>query len=257
MPPRSRSSQRNRPRNTPGASTIATSGGEAAQTPVAAPPAPVAPAQPNPTPTAGSADASSLSRREQRLLQQQRERERLAAGRRRQLLIWSGGGAALVVGIVVLIVALVRLNTHPTLPETYQPASGVNDHVAPGTSIQYKYEPPSSGEHYPSPANWGDYPQGLATGTWVHNLEHGGIVVLYRCPSDCSALQQQLAALYNQIPVESKFQERKLVITPYPTLDQPVRVQAWGWTMPLQSVDTSLIDAFYNEHVDKGPEQIP
>lgn len=44
---------------------------------------------------------------------------------------------------------------------------------------------------------------------------------------------------------------------PYANLDHLFRVQAWGWTMPLDSVDTASINAFYQEHVNKGPEQIP
>ncbi len=142
------------------------------------------------------------------------------------------------------------------LNETYQAPTAGGIHVAQGSAISYAYNPPSSGPHYPSPTNWGFYKQAVPAGTWVHNLEHGGIVVLYQCSGTCTDVQAQLQTLYSQLPTESQFQERKVVITPYPNLDHRLRIQAWGWTMPLDTVDTQAIDAFYNEHVDKGPEQV-
>ena len=173
---------------------------------------------------------------------------------------WVAAGIVLVFAVVLLAVIVARsvpFGPSVTSNETQQPPTAAGIHVAEGSTIQYQYTPPSSGPHYPSPANWGVYPQELAPGTWVHNLEHGGIVVLYRCPTACTDLQTQLQTLYSQLPQEQQFQERKVIITPYANLDHLLRVQAWGWTMPLDSVDSTAIDAFYQKHVDKGPEQIP
>jgi hypothetical protein len=191
--------------------------------------------------------------------QQQRQRGRVGqrpANRGR----WAaaGGGVLLVVLIAAVLFSRNGLSSPGVkLNETQEPPSAAGIHVAEGSVIHYDINPPSSGPHYPTPASWGVYPQALATGTWVHNLEHGGIVVLYQCPTTCAALQAQMQDLFTQTATESQFQERKLVTTPYPGLDHLIRVQAWGWTMPLDSVDTAAINAFYHEHVDKGPEQIP
>ncbi len=68
-------------------------------------------------------------------------------------------------------------------PGYVQPDMG-NGHVAPGTPITFTYCPPASGRHYnasgqgpiqPRPYGPDDTvrPQG-----WVHNLEHGALVVL-------------------------------------------------------------------------------
>ena len=59
------------------------------------------------------------------------------------------------------------------------------------------------------------------------------------------------------MPYDGQFNEKKVIITPYANLDHLVRLQAWGWTLPLDTVDTAAIDAFYHEHVNKGPEVIP
>jgi len=162
----------------------------------------------------------------------------------------------------VLIAAVLITRSVQTKPavlkgEVQQTPSASGIHVAAGTTIHYDYNPPSSGPHYPTPASWGVYPTALAPGAWVHNLEHGGIVVLYQCPSTCTNVQAQMQSLYTQMPFDGQFNEKKVIITPYANLDHPVRVQAWGWTMPLDTVDTAAINAFYHEHVNKGPEVIP
>lgn len=173
---------------------------------------------------------------------------------------WAAAGVILILAVLIAAVFITRtVQAKPAVlqGEVQQTPSAAGIHVAEGTAIHYDYTPPSSGPHYPSPASWGVYPTALAPGTWVHNLEHGGIVVLYQCPSTCTALQAQLQALYRQMPFDGQFNEKKVIITPYANLDHLVRVQAWGWTMPLASVDTAAIDAFYHEHVNKGPEVIP
>jgi hypothetical protein len=200
------------------------------------------------------APAVSPQRRQE---QRQRGRAPQRASSRSKV---AAAAAALLLAVVVVVALIVRnMQSSPgvKLNETRQPPTAGGIHVAEGTTIHYDYNPPSSGPHYPSPASWGVYPQPLAPGTWVHNLEHGGIVVLYQCPSSCAALQAQLQALYTQMPFDGQFQEKKAIITPFSNLDHLLRVQAWGWTMPLDTVDTAAIDAFYREHVNKGPEVIP
>ncbi len=208
-------------------------------------------------PAAGVNAGTTMSRADQR-----RQEEELARARRKsaswgRFALIGSGIVVLVVGVVLLIVVLAQQGQPAALAEVYQAPSGYNQHLPVGTVIPYAYNPPSSGPHYPSPADWGNYPQGVATSTWVHNLEHGGIVLLYQCPTTCAGLQQQLDRIYNQIPNDAKFSERKIVVTPYANLDHLIRLQAWGWTAPLDKVDSKAINAFYQEHVDKGPEQIP
>jgi len=67
------------------------------------------------------------------------------------------------------------------------------EHINPGqTHIAYNSNPPTSGPHYPNPANCGIYDQSLPDEELVHNLEHGGIVIEYNCPDACPDLVQQL-----------------------------------------------------------------
>lgn len=128
------------------------------------------------------------------------------------------------------------------------------DHVPVGTQIKYRAQPPASGPHYPAPASAGVYP-GLAPGFWVHSLEHGYIVLLYRPPVS-QALLAQFQEMVRDFPV-SKFGNVKLVIAPYEDMSHPFAVLAWDWRMWMDSFDRNTALQFYRQHVDHGREDIP
>lgn len=132
-------------------------------------------------------------------------------------------------------------------------------HVAEGSFVQYQHNPPSSGSHYPAPTNWGVYNTPVPPGLFVHNLEHGGITVLYDCPSGCPAIVSQLDDAFKNFPVE-KFGEVKLVVSPYHPLPEGAKVTALAWDVEYdftQGFDENQLLAFYQQHVDHGREDVP
>jgi hypothetical protein len=137
------------------------------------------------------------------------------------------------------------------------------DHVDPKSPITYKHNPPSSGPHYNNPPQgpvpWNAYKDALPPGQWVHNLEHGGIVVAYRCAgtAECDAMFKQAFALYSSVPKEAKHNEIKLVTTPYQEMTPKVAVLAWDRELDLASIDAQAVIDFYNTYVDRGPEDVP
>ena len=212
------------------------------------------------------------------LRQQQRE---AAAARqrsrdRRNLLITAGIIA--VFGLAILFVALYlnhqsqvasanRLSFHTVTGTvgTAVPDEGPATHITPGTSWNYKFYPPTSGPHWlvpgSAPAPWQDTTETLAEGQFVHNLEHGGVAILYNCPSGggCSTLKNQLENyVKNLAPQEPNFGKVKMVMTPYSTGmgSHKIALLAWHYIMFLDSYDQNAITQFYENHVDQGPEQI-
>ncbi len=130
-----------------------------------------------------------------------------------------------------------------------------NSHVTIGTAIEYRAHPPASGNHYPSPASPGVYPEGLLPGFWVHNLEHGYVVLAYRPPVTPDQIQE-----FNQMVKtfpRSKYGYAKLVIVPYKEMDHPYAVLAWTWRLWLERFDREKVLAFYRAHMDRGPEDVP
>lgn len=130
-------------------------------------------------------------------------------------------------------------------------------HVADGAILTPKHQPPSSGNHYASPLPPAAYPNEVPAGNWVHNLEHGYIVVVYRCTgAECSDLASQAKAIFDALPKEPKFNEVKFVSTSYQTMKPKIAVLAWAKEQDMDVMDQKLISDFYNKYVDHGREDL-
>ena len=130
-------------------------------------------------------------------------------------------------------------------------------HVATGTDVSYRSNPPASGSHWPTPAQPGFYPNGVATEQWVHNLEHGYIVILYDCRGTCdAALLENLQQFAESVPASSVFGYAKIVITPYDGLPDGVLITAVAWDVQrnLAAFDEGQLRAFFDAYQDQGPE---
>jgi hypothetical protein len=206
------------------------------------------------TQTPSTQPSERLTSRQKRIEEQRRKIEAVRTEQRRRRLM-VGVGAVLIVAVVIAVV--VMFIRPPASAQGRQvPIEGNRNHVAQGTVITYHNRPPSSGDHYDQPAGYGFFQREIPTGNWVHDLEHGGIVVLYR-PDLCDqACQSQLQETYNTAPVSQLFPgTRKMLVTPYQDMDHAIAVVAWGWVDELDSFDKDRILAFYRAHVDRGPEQ--
>lgn len=138
------------------------------------------------------------------------------------------------------------------------------NHVATGTKVTYDFCPPTSGPHY-NDARFGPiaprfYGQDDTTAPegWVHNLEHGQMVVLYRCPEGCTpAAQTELSALQGQIPASPLCAlpaTSSVVVTRFDDLPTPYAVVTWGRVMFLDTLDVPTIIAYHDQNADRGPE---
>jgi Protein of unknown function (DUF3105) len=138
-------------------------------------------------------------------------------------------------------------------PGYVQPDMG-HVHVAVGTPIKYTYCPPASGRHYNAagagPIRAQPYgpddaviPQG-----WVHNLEHGGLVILYRDPT---ADQTALKALFDAVPpspvcgFEPGGQSPGPVIARFGDMAWPYAALVWDRVLPLETLDQQAVLDFY------------
>lgn len=137
-------------------------------------------------------------------------------------------------------------------------------HVSPGTKIRYGSCPPTSGNHYNAagagPLRPGFYgpTDAAGPGGWVHNLEHGYIVLLYRCErgscpsdSDLSALRQFAA---NGPPTQTAAAcgfRSKVVVARFDEMGSPFAVLAWDRALLLDSYDASAARNFANEFIER------
>lgn len=211
------------------------------------------------TPPNKTAPDTSTSQR-QNVRQQARIRAEQQQRRRRTLMIGAAGLAVALLAIgIFTVVSIMRVrDTNAADKASQQVGIAVPDegrtHVAEGSTINYNSYPPASGNHYPSPTNAGFYPNPVPEGTFVHNLEHGYIVILYK-PSLDAASQQQLRQAVQDFP-KSKFGTIKLVVAPYDKMDTPITALAWDWKQPLDAFNRDQLVQFYRAHIDRGPEDL-
>ncbi len=150
-------------------------------------------------------------------------------------------------------------------PGYVQPDMG-NSHVATGTVIRYTYCPPASGRHFNQPGVGGPIParpygpnDSVIPQGWVHNLEHGGLVVLYR---GAEADQAALRSLYDAVPAspvcgfEPGGQSPGPVIARFDQMAWPYAAMVWDRVLPLETLDQAAILDLYARYGERtNPEK--
>jgi hypothetical protein len=113
----------------------------------------------------------------------------------------------------------------------------------------YNSNPGTSGPHTSYTAPWGVHRQPVPDEVAIHNLEHGGVVLGYRC-KDCPDTVAALTRLTEAY--------RITIVAPNPRLDAPVVLSAWRHTLSLPRLDEAGLAAartFLERHhgVDHHP----
>lgn len=148
--------------------------------------------------------------------------------------------------------------TTTTLPQGCSVASVPSEgqtHVMVGTTVNYANNPPSSGPHYPVWATYSEHLTTVPREYWVHDLEHGAIVFLYR-PDAPTDVVTALRAAYQGLPADPVCGHKLAVMTPDPLLDRPFALVAWTYVLRCDTVDTQQILAFTAAHRRMGPEML-
>jgi hypothetical protein len=156
------------------------------------------------------------------------------------------------------------------------------EHAPESADIRYTFCPPASGPHFArsgfgpiKPAVYGPDDK-QAPGGWIHNMEHGGLVVLYRCsapsaagaPSGalpagdgCSdAAQQAMKQLYDDWPASPICGIPPHLIAPvfarFDDMAWPYAALLWDLVLPLDHFDRDAILAFYAQQGERtNPEK--
>jgi hypothetical protein len=132
-----------------------------------------------------------------------------------------------------------------------------NQHVLPGDHVTYPVCPPASGKHINQPGAgpiqpkvYGPDDKPVPNG-WVHNLEHGGLVLLYSCDKGaCDAPSiAALQAFSSQFPASPICGIPPGDISPVIARfeQMPTRFAAliWDRALYLDTLDTHQIDQFF------------
>jgi hypothetical protein len=129
-------------------------------------------------------------------------------------------------------------------------------HVPEGSAISYRNNPPASGPHYPVWLRYQEYASPMERGYYVHNLEHGAIVMLYR-PDTPATLVTALQDAFRGLPDDPACGHPRALLTPDPLLPRAaVFVVAADWVLSADTVDAAAIRAFVLTHRNHAPENV-
>jgi len=132
-------------------------------------------------------------------------------------------------------------------------------HIPQDASVVYDSNPPSSGPHYVTWANFQEFSEPVDDRYLVHSLEHGAVLLLYKCEdAGCPAgLVEGLREVRNAIatdPLCDPSIRVRVIIAPRPKNDVMVAAAAWGYTYRADCLDAASLTQFVNAHYAMGPE---
>src|SRR5262245_36586091 len=160
---------------------------------------------------------------------------------------WLIGG--IVVVVAAAIVGYFAYRSAAALPGTAMPDQG-NLHINLATDPHepYNSDPPTSGSHLPYIAPWGIHTEPIAKELQVHNLEDGGVMVQYNCPSGCPDLVDKLKAIVARHP-------EHVILAPYPGMQKRIALTAWTRIDTFDDFDEGRIVRFIQAYRGIDPHK--
>src|SRR3954469_20155575 len=209
------------------------------------------------------------TRRDRRQQQRRQEQRRTSggggAGRPGGISqLWIAAGAIAVV-VVLILVGRAAGVFDPPVASTVDPNSTQydvagqtigthqqdlgNEHVTSGQKVSYPSLPPTSGQHWPAPqapAPWGVKTAVLPFEVTTHNLEHGGIVIMY----STEVSTDNVTFLRGVVRHLNTAGFGKILLEPWPDMpkDSKVILTAWNWILKLPTIDQTEIIKFTRAH---------
>ncbi len=124
-----------------------------------------------------------------------------------------------------------------------------------GTSPKWNTDPPTSGPHYGIPAIFGIYNEELEIARVVHNLEHGGIFILYGKDVPDSTVEE-LRSFYDS-------HKTGTIMAPLNRLGDKFALGAWvvdgetknGFLAKCTKFDEGAVSTFFRSLQFRGPER--
>jgi hypothetical protein len=133
-------------------------------------------------------------------------------------------------------------------------------HVPLCTPVTYATNPPSGGPHWPKWATFKKYDVPVPREMYVHDLEHGAVVLAYRCDEPCPDVVDFLGTAFDEFALDplcvTGGGTNRLILTPDPDLDAPVAAAAWGATYVATCLDRASLDDFMEGRYGKGTESV-
>ncbi len=130
-------------------------------------------------------------------------------------------------------------------------------HVPYGSPVEWPENPPTSGTHWDVWAGWDRSYVDLPRGLWLHDAEHGGVVLASRC-AECEPFDQ-LIELARAQPIDAHCApplNHRLIVTSDPLLPDGVEIAAiaWGVSYTASCLDGDALTSFVSTYYGRAAE---
>lgn len=135
-----------------------------------------------------------------------------------------------------------------------------NGHTAESMEGKYKTNPPTSGDHDPTPSQDGIYEADQLPDLEqsVHALEHGRIAIQYKKGTDKATVDKLEAVASEEVRGDAGY--HTLVYQNLTDMEPAVAAVAWRYSLTCPQANDKIYDAiraFRIARLDKGPEFVP
>jgi len=143
---------------------------------------------------------------------------------------------------------------------------GRNHILNANQTIEYGFCPPTSGDHYNisgvGPIRAAVYPNTAEQppGGWVHNLEHGWVVLLYSCKNGCPSADEmaQMQQWFDQAPTPDPASNqgctKEVLVARFDSMTTRFALVAWGRAYLTDNFDLDTGLTFTQQWMDHGTE---
>jgi hypothetical protein len=212
--------------------------------------------------------SKKLKEKQQRRLAEEARRARARKQHQRANLITAGVAVVVLLAVGFGVFAAQNNESNPSVGVAASQAgcskrvtfpSEGNQHVPAGTKVNYKHDPPTTGNHWPPDAllpRAGFYDSAQPPEVLVHHQEHGQLVIWYR-PDAPQQVRDQLKELVSESP-EVNF------AVPWDGIKAPFNftLSAWdgadnrGVQQSCREVSQQIYDQWRTDFQGKGPEKV-
>ncbi len=170
-----------------------------------------------------------------------------------------------IIATILVIAFVVWLFTASSKPLTGAKQTDMGrKHVPAGSLATPSANLATSGDHYDDWTKAGVYDTPQDDGNLIHSLEHGYVVISYKCfttqnksgESSPSAQNDNCDQRKNQLKqIFEKKGKRKLIVVPRPQMNTKITLSAWNYIDKLDNFDEKKIVDFIDTYRDQGPEK--
>lgn len=186
-----------------------------------------------------------LSKHERRKLRREKEGAQMSKKR--------AGKKLLKYLLYLILIVLVLWIGYRIIKQERIPPPGIRvpiqgrEHINAGAKHDAYISPiPVSGPHSGT-GGWGFSEKSIPAENYIHNLEHGGIVILYK-PDISQENIDKIEKYANK--------KWKVLATSSESIPSPIGIAAWGWYQLFDTFDKESMNAFYKAHLNRAPENV-